>query len=54
MGDHEASVRRTKQRHLGFSPHLFIKEGDEIIIDGINEGDKISGQGQQWLRLSNL
>ena len=31
---------------LGFSPYLFIKEGDEIIIDGINEGDKIGGQGQ--------
>ena len=37
-------VCRTKA--LGFSPYLFINEGDEIISDGINEGDKIGGQGQ--------
>ena len=24
---------------------IFIKEGDEIIINGLNEGDKIRGQG---------
>ena len=44
MGDQEA-LCSTEQRHLGFSPYLLIKEGDEIITDGINEGDKISGQG---------
>ena len=37
---------QNKERRLGFSPYLFIKEGDEVIIDGINEGDKIGGWGQ--------
>ena len=32
-----------EQSYLGSSPYLFIKEGEESIIDGIN---KISGQGQ--------
>ena len=45
MGDQEA-LWSAEQRCLGFSSYLFIKEGDEIIIDGINEGDKIWGQGQ--------
>ena len=44
MGDQEALC--SAEQKLGFSPYLFIKEGDEIIIDGINEGVKISGQEQ--------
>lgn len=44
-----------RQKHLRFSPHLFIKEDDEIIEE-INGGNKISGQGQAWamMRLSSL
>ena len=46
MGDQEA-LCSLEQRHPQALAHMtFIKEGDEIIISGIKEGDKISGQEQ--------
>ena len=45
MGDQEA-LCSTEQRHLGLAHMTFIKEDNEIIISGIKEGDKISGQEQ--------